>query len=156
MKKMNYLQLYLVWAVTLVLSCTSTFGQNNYINPRGTFQYVGKTIVKNDDTYGYFGTIQVKTLSNNKIVMTFYICIGAMSYNSGSFVDTLYYKNNVAVHKEEDCITTFVFTGRGIDVKEASSRGSCWGGGVIAHGHFRRESSKQPVLVEPLTGEKLK
>ena len=155
MKKMNYIQLYLAWAVVLILSCTSSFAQSNYINPRGTFQYVGKTIVKNDETYGYFGTIQVKTISKNKIVMTFYICIGAMSYNSGSFVDTLDYKNNVAVHKQGDCITTFAFTATGINVKETSN-GSCWGIGVIAHGHFRRESSKQSVLVEPLSGEKLK
>lgn len=139
----------------LVLSCTLTFGQNNYVNPRGTFQYVGKTIVKNDDTYGYFGTIQVKTISKNKIVMTFYICKGAMSYNSGSFIDTLDYKSNVAIHKDGDCITTFSFTAKGIDVKETSD-GNCWGFGVYAHGHFRRKSSNQPVLVEPLTGQKLK
>ncbi len=149
---MNYIRLLLA----LVLSCTSAFGQNNYVNPRGTFQYVGKIIIKNEDAYGYSGTIQVKTISKNKIVMTFYICKGAMSYNSGSFIDTLVYKNNIAIHKEEDCITTFAFTTRGINVKEASSGGNCWGGGVIAHGHFRRESSKQPVLVDPLSGKKLK
>ncbi len=87
--------------------------------------------------------------------MTFYICKGAKSYNSGSFVDTLYYINNIAVHKDESCITTFTFSTKGINVKETSDR-SCWGQGVYAHGYFRRKSSKQPVLYDPLTEQKIK
>ena len=149
------IKLFIVFAVVMTLCYTLSFGQNNFINPRGTFENLGKTVVKNDDTYGYFGTIQVKTLSKNKIVMTFYIYKGAKSYNSGSFIDTLDYSNNIADHKDEDCITTFTFTTKGINVKETSNN-SCWGQGVYAHGHFRRKSSKQPVLVDPLSGQKIK
>lgn len=154
MKKFDIINFFLCLTFIVALCCTSSFGQNKFINPRGTFEYVGKTILKNDDTYGYFGTIQVKTISKNRIAMTFYICKGAKSYNSGSFIDTLDYTNNVAIYRDEDCKTTFTFTTKGIDVKETSSRG-CWGAGVYAHGHFRRKSFKQPILVDPLSGEKI-
>jgi hypothetical protein len=152
-KELNNIKSFFLLTVAIASCCASSFGQNSFINPRGTFEYVSKTVIKNGDTYGYFGTIQVKTISNNKIVMTFYICKGATSYNSGSFIDTLDYRNNMAIYKDEECITTFVFTNKGIDVKE-TSKGDCWGANVYAHGHFRKKSSKQPILVDPLSGEK--
>ena len=92
-----------------------SYGQTDikYVNPTGTYHLVGKTKKKDGDVYGWFGTIQVKTLTANKIAMTFYICKGAPSYNSGSFVDTLYYSDNKAIYADEDtakkCVTTFVF-----------------------------------------------
>lgn len=140
-----------------------SFEQDNlkYINPTGTYHFVGKTKKKDGDVYGWFGTIQVKTLTDNKIAMTFYICKGAPSYNSGSFVDTLYYSDNKAIYADEDtakkCVTTFAFTTKGITVSETANYelGTCWGHGVVAFGFFRKKSSKTPTLIEPLTGEKL-
>jgi len=139
---------------TLTITLNIAIGQASF-NPTGTYVYQGKATIKDGETYGYFGTIQVKKLTDRKIVMTFYICKGAPSYNSGSFVDTLDYKNNRAIHIYQDCITTFSFSNAGIYVKETSN-GSCWGAGVVAHGHFKKKSSKQPILTEPLTGEKIK
>ena len=34
--------------------------------------------------------------------------------------------------------------------------GSCWGAGVYANGHFKRTTSKTPILKEPLTDEIIK
>jgi len=144
----------IVIAFVLTITLNVATGQTLF-NPTGTYVYQGKTTEKDGETYGYFGTIQVKKLTDTKIVMTFYICKGAPSYNSGSFVDTLDYKNNQAIHTDEECITIFSFSKTGIDVKETSER-SCWGAGVVAHGHFRKKSSKRPILTEPLTGEKIK
>jgi hypothetical protein len=144
--------------------CHFSFGQSNmkYVNPTGTYHLVSKTKKKDGDVYGWFGTIQVKTLTENKIAMTFYICKGAPGYNSGSFVDTLLYQDNKAVYADEDtvnkkCVTTFVFSTKGVAVSENANYdfGTCWGHGVAAFGHFRKKSSKVPVLTEPLTGEKL-
>ncbi len=126
-----------------------------FYNPTGTYAYQGKTTEKDGEIYGYFGTIQVKRLTDTKIVMTFYICRGAPGNNSGSFVDTLDYKNNQAIHTDKDCVTAFSFSKTGIIVKEISNK-SCWGAGVVAHGLFKKKSSKQPVLADPLTGEKIK
>jgi hypothetical protein len=93
--------------------------------------------------------------------MTFYICKGAPSYNSGDFEDTLYYDKNKAVYADEDttlkCITTFIFSTSGVTVSEnpKARLGSCWGYGVVANGHFTKRSSKIPILVDPLSDEKL-
>lgn len=138
--------------LTLTLSVVS--GQT-LLNPTGTYVYQGKTTVKDGDTYGYFGTIQVKKITNSKIVMTFYICMGAPGYNSGSFVDTLDYKNNQAIYSYKGCVTTFSFSKTRIGVKDIGN-GSCWGFGVVADGHFIKKSSKRPILTEPLTGKKIK
>ena len=42
-------------ATLLVVAALTT-----YIDPTGTYEYVGKTIVKNGEAYGYTGGIQVK------------------------------------------------------------------------------------------------
>jgi hypothetical protein len=58
-------------------------------NLTGSYKYNGKTQKKNGETYGYFGDVQVKLLNENRIAVSFYLCVGAKSYNSDSFVDTL-------------------------------------------------------------------
>ena len=145
-------------AITAFLSvhCLALFGQKNNFSPTGTYVLQSKTYKKNGDTYGYFGAIQVKAITQHKVAMTFYICKGAPSYNSGSFVDTLDYSQRTVVYKNDHCTstTTFVFTTKGVDAKE-SEGSNCWGGGVYANGHFRKKSSKVPALTHPLTGEKL-
>jgi hypothetical protein len=140
--------------ILLILISNFSYGQD-IINPTGTYVYQGKTTKKDGDTYGYFGTIQVKKISDKKIIMTFYICKGAPSYNSGSFVDTLEYIDNKAVFKDEGIVTQFSFDNNGVDIKEIEYNGAYWGQGVYAHGRFKKKSKKEPILTEPLTGEKL-
>ena len=136
--------------------------QKTYIDPTGTYQLDSKTEKKGGDIYGYDGQIQVKRISHEKIIMTFLFNMGAPSYNSGSFVDTLNYNNNRAIYTDPEldttCKITFNFGKKGVFVKEETAdfnTGCGFGNGVVAIGFYKRSSFKTPVLREPLTGKKL-
>lgn len=139
------------------------FGQREF-NPTGTYNYKGKKSRINGTVFGpYVGTIQVMQISSDKIVMTFFICKGAPSYNLGSFVDTLQFVNNTAIFTDQEsdstCRITFSFDRKGVKVKEETENynaGCGFGHAVVADGYFRKTSSKQPKLVDPLTGEDIK
>lgn len=118
MKAIIRLLRYLVLGVTMLIIALSVSFAQTSVDPTGTYKYHGKTTKKHGETYGYFGTIQVKKLSTTKIVMTFYICKGAPGYNSGSFLDTLYYIGNKAIFKDEGILVQFSFDNKGVSVKE--------------------------------------
>jgi len=114
-------------------------------NPTGYYSLDSKTTVKDGDTYGYFGNIKVKEIDSNRIFMEFYICKGAPGYNSGSFEDTLFYKNGIAVHTTPDdasCVITFNFnTANGVTVEEKTrdlNSGCGFGAAIEANGFYRR------------------
>jgi len=124
-------------------------------NPTGSYKYDGKTQKKNGEIYGYFGDIQVKLLNENRIAVSFYLCVGAKSYNSGSFVDTLSLIGNTAIYKPLDCDSlctiTFKFSKGGVTTIHKALDGNyngscCFGSGVIANGFFRKVSNKIPVI----------
>jgi len=132
------------------------FGQTLFINPTGTYKLNSKATVKNGDTYGNFGEIRVKLLDSNNIVMSFFTCKGAPSYNSGSFIDTLTYYNNSCTYTDKEdtaraCKVVFTFTKRQIDLKETANYdyGTCWGQGVVAFGSFRKPDNKNPLRKIP-------
>jgi hypothetical protein len=134
-----------------------------YIDPTGTYDLDSKTTKKGNDTYGYFGQIQIKALSTSKIVMTFFVCKGAPSYNSGSFVDTLDYQDNKAIYTDPEldksCAITFDFNEKNVTVKEKTDNynfGCGFGHAVVADGIFKKTSSKVPLLKDPGTGQELK
>ena len=140
-----------------LIPCLTTIGQikevTNFINPTGTYKLNSKTTVKNGDTYGYFGDIDVKLLDSSRITISFFICKGAPSYNMGTFVDTLTYRNNVAIHKtpEDDttCIIKFTVTKKGITVEQHQADlnfGCAFGHAVFANGFYKKTSSKVPVI----------
>jgi hypothetical protein len=150
----------LIFSLTILL--TGFIYQRDYIDPTGTYNLNVKTKKKGEDIYGYSGQIQVKKLTNDKIVMTFGVNKGAPSYNSGSFVDTLVYKNNIAIYTDPTtdttCRITFTFNKNGVLVKEQTNdfnSGCGFGHAVVADGYFKRVSSKTPILTHPQTGEKL-
>ena len=116
-----------------------------FINPSGYYSLDNKTTVQNGETYGYFGTIKVKQVDSNRIFMEFYICKGAPNYNSGSFADTLLYKNGIAIYTTTDdasCVITFNFnTTGGITVEEKTkdfNHGCSFGSAVVANGFYKR------------------
>jgi len=118
-------------------------GQN--INPAGYYSLDSKTTLQNGDTYGYFGSIKVKQIDSNRIFMEFYVCKGAPSYNSGSFEDTLLFKNGIAVHTTKDdasCVITFNFNSAGgITVEEKTkdfNAGCGFGHAVVANGFYKK------------------
>ncbi|MFH1005743.1 MAG: hypothetical protein V1781_09690 [Bacteroidota bacterium] len=153
-------QVILILTSTILL--TSFTVQTIYIDPTGTYQLDSKTKKKNGETYGYSGQIQVKKTGSDKIVMTFEVNKGAPSYNLGSFVDTISYKENKAIYTDPEsdstCKITFEFDKKGITVKEETAdynSGCGFGHAVVADGFYKRISNKTPILTEPLTGEKL-
>jgi hypothetical protein len=142
---------------------TKVYCQSNYIDPTGTYELDSKTEKNGEDIFGYFGKIQVKKVKQDKIVMTFSICKGAPSYNSGSFVDTLDYNKNTVIYKTPDldpsCQIKFDFTDKGIVVKESTddfNSGCGFGHAVVADGFFKKISSSVPLLKDPLTDEEIK
>jgi hypothetical protein len=134
----------------------------NFINPTGFYKYDGKTYKKNGETYGYFGTIKIVRLDPGKILMSFYVCKGAPSYNSGSFVDTLDYINNKAIYRgdttmaETTCKLTFHFTSKGISAELSSDypNSACgFGHAVDAQGFYKRMNGKFPTKKEILNDD---
>jgi len=155
MKKLIFLVITAIFLMGFTL-------QSDYIDPTGTYKLKSKTKKRNGEIYGYFGQIQIKKLSADKIVMTFEVNKGAPSYNSGSFVDTLKYVENKVIYTNPEfdstCKLTFDFNKKGISVKEETEDanfGCGFGHGVFADGFYKRISSKIPILTEPLTGEVL-
>ena len=148
--------------LTSVILLTSFTFHTNPVNPTGTYKLDNTVKLKNGETYGYTGRIQVKKISDYLIVMTFEIYKGSPSYNSGSLVDTLNYEYNRSIYTDsiidKSCKITFTFDKKGVTVKEITAdfnSGCGFGGAVIADGYFKKYSSKTPILVKPLTGEKL-
>jgi len=136
--------------------------QSNYIDPTGTYELDSKTEKKGEDIFGYSGKIQVKKIKQDKIIMTFMICKGAPSYNSGSFVDTLDYNKNTVIYKTLDfdpsCLIKFDFNNKGIFVKETTNdlnSGCGFGHAVVADGFFKKTSSSEPLLKDPMTDEEI-
>jgi len=130
--------LFLFLCISFVLNA-----QN--INPQGYYSLDSKTRVENGDTYGYFGSVTVRPVDSIHILVNLYVCKGAPSYNSGSFEDTLLYKNGVAVHTTADdasCVITFNFnTAGGVTVEEKTkdaNDGCGFGHAVVASGFYKR------------------
>ena len=143
--------------LTFLAAYLTTVGQVKptiyFTNPTGSYKLVSKTTVKHGDTYGYFGDIDVKLLDSSRIAISFFVCKGAPSYNQGSFVDTLTYKQNIAIHTtpEDDttCRITFRFGNKGVTVEQYQADlnfGCAFGHGVFADGFYKKVSSKVPVI----------
>ena len=127
----------------------------NFINPTGTYRLDAKTEIKDGETYGYSGNIKVKLLDSSKIVIYLFVCKGAPSYNSGSFLDTIPYSKNIAIYRtpEEDasCKIILYFTKKGIKVEQYQDNlnyGCSFGHGVFADGYYKKVSSKIPIITE--------
>jgi len=143
----------------LLFFIKSSSAQTKTLKPTGVYEYSGKTIKKDGETYGYFGTIKVLCLDTNKILVSFFICKGAPSYNSGSFVDTLQYSNSQAIYvgdtamAETTCRLTFNFTPKGINAELFSNypNSACgFGHAVDAQGFYKKIKGKIPTKEEIL------
>ncbi len=150
----------LIMLIVLWITINSMTISNTYIDPTGTYNLVSKKTQKGADIYGYSGEIQVKTISENKIFMTFNVNKGAPTYSSGTFVDTLDYIDNKAVFynpsSDPSCEITFIFTNSGVNVKEKTTSKTCGCGfepSVIADGFYSKKNAEVPVLRDPRTGE---
>lgn len=132
----------------------------NTINPTGTYELGNYNPDSEKETTEYFGLIQVELFTKNKIIMTFMVNKGAPSFNSGSFVDTLDYESGRAIYNnvefDPSCEITFNFSAKGVTVKEKTDNynsGCGFGHAVVADGFYKKTSSDNPILREPLTNE---
>jgi|SRR6185312_1324699 len=115
------------------------------INPAGYYSLDSKTILKEGETYGYFGTLKIKQVDSARIFVDLYVCKGAPGYSSGTLQDTLHYKNGIAVYTTTDdntCVITFNFnTIDGVEVEQKTkdtASGCGFGHGVTASGFYKR------------------
>ena len=98
----------------------------HFLNPTGTYKFDEKTEKRDGEVYGYFGEISVKLIDRSKIAMSFYVCKGAPSYNSGSFIDTLDYVDEKVIYIPENdstCRITFYFKEHGVHVTQSLNDG---------------------------------
>jgi hypothetical protein len=124
-----------------------------FINPTGSYKLDSKQEVKDGETYGNGGVINVKLINNSKLVMSLDINRGFPDYSSGSFTDTLTYINNIAIHTtpEEDtsCRIICKFSKKGILIEQHQANlnfGCGFGHGVFADGFYIKISSKVPKM----------
>lgn len=148
------MKLILLFSIFLIAASFSI--QNVNFNPTGTYKFKGKTKKRNGETYGYYGKIQVKQINERQIVMNFFICKGAPSYNSGSFIDTLNYGSNKAVYQTKEfdpsCKITFDFSKKGVEVVQESEDynfGCGFGHAVFADGFFKKISKDESEMIDP-------
>jgi hypothetical protein len=147
------------FSLFFLTACLTTTAQvkkvMHFINPTGSYRLDSKNTVKNGDTYGYFGDIDVKLLDSSRIAISFFVCEGAPSYNLGTFVDTVTYKDNIAIHTtpEDDttCRIKFIFSKKAVTVEQHQADlnfGCAFGHAVFADGFYKKTSSKVPVIAD--------
>jgi uncharacterized protein YecT (DUF1311 family) len=138
--------------IDLINSSPRKYAADKYkVNPTGYYSLDNKTETKNGETYGYFGDIELKEISKNKIVMRLFVCRGAPGYNSGTLTDTLVVINNKIVYTTEydpSCKLIFTLYRLGIMVEQFADdpNFACgFGHAVDAYGFYKKKSSKIPT-----------
>ncbi len=142
--------------IELLNASSINYSADKYkVNPTGLYALDNKTKIKNGETYGYFGEIAAKKISENKIVIKLFVCMGAPSYNSGVIADTLEIKNNRAIYRNSEldssCKIVFTFLRQGIKVEEFTDNFNIncgFGRAVVADGFFKKKSNKVPTIKE--------
>ena len=141
----------LFYGIALLLLAGS-FAPKTSINPTGSYKLVSNAKEKDGEIYGYYGTLKMKLIGQTRVIVDFNISKGYPSYNSGSFLDTLDYRNNTAVYKDAfdtTCRLTLRVSSKGVTVTEKTADynfGCGFGHGVVANGFFKKVSSAVPVI----------
>lgn len=149
-KTKNQISLILVFSAVLILTSSVAINNCKYIKPTGTYKF-GK-VLKNEKQQEYFGETQVVALTENKIIVSFFLCKGAPSFNQGSFIDTLEYNNNQANYiinsnGKSICEINFKFTNKNLIIKENINRIDCdFGNGIFVNCTMNKTSSSKPII----------
>jgi len=133
----------------------STNIEKLYVNPTGIYEltpppkYIKTSKGKVIGFDGYSGNIKAKLISKGSVHVEFDVNKGLSSYNSGSFISTLNYKNNTAIYEPHDddpsCKIKMVFTKKYVLVEEKTDDynfGCGFGHAVIADGKYVRKQQK--------------
>ena len=136
----------------------AAYGQLKTIgDPSGVYVYEGETVEKNDDIYGYSGTVMVLLKAPGKIIVNLYVNKGAPSYNLGTLIDTLDYSGNTALFldtSESACKLIFHFYKKKLFVEMFAKdpNFACgFGHAVSAQGVYRKLKGRRPTVEEILT-----
>jgi hypothetical protein len=146
-----------IFFLLLSLTYFKAFAQidktTRFINPTGSYVLDSKTTTKDGEIYGPFGEIDIKLLDSSRIAISFFVCKGAPNYNMGTFIDTLIYRNNVALRTtpEDDttCRIKFTFTRKVIIAEQTQANlnfGCGFGHAVFADGSYKKISGKIPII----------
>jgi uncharacterized protein YecT (DUF1311 family) len=132
------------------------YSPKNYkVNLGGFYSLNSKKEIKNGETYGYFGDILIRPITENKFEVKLFVCKGYPSYNSGTINDTFLILDNKAIYKniesDSTCKIIFSFYKRGIKIEEITDNynsGCGFGHAVVANGFFKRKSNRIPTKKE--------
>ncbi|HTR31197.1 MAG TPA: hypothetical protein VMH27_18125 [Puia sp.] len=122
----------------------------DFINPTGTYLLKGE--VKNSKIIGHYGELRVRLMDTNRVALSYYVNKGYPGYESGSFIDTLYYEDNRAIYKpinDSSCAIYFVFQDRSVEISQevADLHSGCgFGPGVMIPAILEKTSSEIPVI----------
>ncbi len=140
-----------LFLICLLLNSGSTAHDSipEFIDPTGTYILKGK-VVKHE-IVGHSGEIRVKLLNARSIAMCFYINSGYPDYISGSFIDTLPYRDNQVRYQpaHSGCIIQFCFDHKMAEIQQllTDPRSGCgFSPGVMISAFFRKSSSERPVI----------
>jgi len=178
----SILVIIIIFLISIFLSCNQRYSEKKmsesqrpvgsalkdstpttvFVNPTGT--YIFRDEIAREDTgitLDYKNEIRALLLDSNTVVISFFFCEGPPAYNHGYFLDTLGYRNNIAVYTcpEEDttCILTLTFSKDQVVSYEKTADynwGCGFGHGVVANGTFDKTSSAPPDMRELLMNDK--
>jgi hypothetical protein len=126
------------------------FGSDDFLDPTGT--YILKAEVKNHRIVGHSGEIRVKLLDRTHLAISFYITRGYPNYESGAFMDTLPYKNNIARYtptSDPQCNILILFSRGNAEIQQVYSDPTChcgFGEGILVSAYFEKSSGDMPII----------
>ena len=136
--------------ISIGLSFYSPSMTMEFINPTGT--YILKGAIDKNRIMGHSGELRVKLLGRAKVAMSFYINKGYPGYESGSFMDTVAYVDNLAKYvpaADPGCTIIFSFTYRDAELRQTFSNpqsGCGFGNGVMTAALFHKSSDENPII----------
>lgn len=123
------------------------------IVPTGFYEMEDSSKNTLSDSSKFKGAILVNQITKGKLAVTFLVNKGAKSDSSRSFMDTLDFKDNMAIYRKNDseqsCRITMKFSSKGIQVLEQTGdfgSGCGYGHGMITDGYFKKISTKIPAI----------
>ena len=124
--------------------------KEEFIDPTGTYILKG-TVVKNRIT-GHSGEMRVKLLDRSKVALCFFISKGYPGYESGSFIDTLLYRDNQALYTpaaDSDCTIIFCFSHKVAEIRQIYIDPQCscgFGRDIMISTFFEKSSGDKPII----------
>jgi len=121
-----------------------------FIDPTGTYTLTGK--VKRNRVVGHSGEMRVELLDSGRVAISFYMNKGYPNYESGSFIDTLTYDEDMARYSpscDSTCTMIFWFTDKSMELRGlyTDPKSSCgFVSGVMRAAIFEKTSGDRPII----------